>query len=310
MFALSKTIYIAQCLPCPITISNQITSALTIFLWKSHPEKPQKNPMYRLPCKGGLSLPNPELFYKSLFLRPVFNTLTSPNAGPEVSLLRYWLAFELKDLIPGIHEKNGIFSPHQVPAYLKTHLSTLKELLNTKLVDPTRTFSHRKIYWTWLGSIHGPGKMEISYPQLDWQTIWLRTSQLPPRVKECFFLYSHRLMFFRVQASRNDPKRVSSICQFCHLEPEDDTHVFLGCSKRAALKTWLEKELQKLQCKTPMREAIRGHIGQVPNPRTTFNLIAAYIFMIWKRRQDQRIPTIADIERTWASLNPKNVPQA
>ena len=91
---LSRTIYIAQVLPCPENISSQILSAIVRFVWLKFVEKPQRSVVFRKIPEDGFSLIEPCLFYKSLFLRPLFNTLTGPEC-PERSLLPYWMAFPL-----------------------------------------------------------------------------------------------------------------------------------------------------------------------------------------------------------------------
>jgi hypothetical protein len=97
---LSRTIYIAQVLPCPENISSLILSAIVRFVWLKFVEKPQRTLVFRKIPEGGLSLIQPCLFYKSLFLRPLYNTLTGPEC-PERSLLRYWMAFLMKIYIQG-----------------------------------------------------------------------------------------------------------------------------------------------------------------------------------------------------------------
>jgi hypothetical protein len=66
-------------------------SAIVRFVWLKFVEKPQRSVIFRKIPEGGLSLIEPCLFYKSLFLCPLFNTLTGPES-PERSLLRCWMA--------------------------------------------------------------------------------------------------------------------------------------------------------------------------------------------------------------------------
>ncbi len=66
---LSRTIYIAQVLPCPENISSQILGAIVRFIWLKFVEKPQRSVVFRKIPEGGLSpLLNParELRYFGL----------------------------------------------------------------------------------------------------------------------------------------------------------------------------------------------------------------------------------------------------
>jgi hypothetical protein len=53
----------------------QILSAIVKFLWIEKIENPRCVVSRKIP-EGGLSLTEPSLFYKALFLRPLFNALT------------------------------------------------------------------------------------------------------------------------------------------------------------------------------------------------------------------------------------------
>ncbi len=88
---LSRTIYIAQILPSPANFCPKTLSEIVRFIWLGKIEKPQRCVVFRKIPEGGLSLTESSLFYKAVFLRPLFNALTEPES-PECSLLRYWMA--------------------------------------------------------------------------------------------------------------------------------------------------------------------------------------------------------------------------
>ncbi len=95
---LSRTIYIAQILPCPANSCPKILSAIVKFIWLGKIEKPQRCVVFRKIPEGGLSLTEPSLFYKALFLCPY----------------RTWKPRKLSSTI-----LDGLFSPEAPPKYLQ-----------------------------------------------------------------------------------------------------------------------------------------------------------------------------------------------
>ncbi|KAI9550930.1 hypothetical protein GHT06_001740 [Daphnia sinensis] len=61
-------------------------------------ERPQRSVVYRPVNQGGLGMINTTLFYRSLFLCPIYKVLTGPDS-PESSLLRFWLSFPLRNML-------------------------------------------------------------------------------------------------------------------------------------------------------------------------------------------------------------------
>ena len=54
---------------------------------------------------------------------------------------------------------------------------------------------HRQIYNYWISKITSPGKTEILYPHLDWDSIWKKTAALPPTIKQTLFLFNQRYLW-------------------------------------------------------------------------------------------------------------------
>jgi hypothetical protein len=49
-------------------------------------------------------------------------------------------------------------------------------------------------------------------------------------------------------------------------------------------------------------EFIRGHLGPVTNRRTSFALVAAYVYTTWKERKAVKPPETTEIESLWVSI--------
>ena len=71
---LALAVHLAQVIPCPISTAEKIRAQMTSFVWKGH-IKPNRNASFREKRKGGLGVPNPLLFFRSLFAHNVFKAL-------------------------------------------------------------------------------------------------------------------------------------------------------------------------------------------------------------------------------------------
>ena len=252
-------------------------------------------------------MPNPEMFFKSLFLKPTYNTLIGPDS-PERSLLRFWMAFPLRKHITNLYIGNS--TPVAVierPNYLKEAVNQIRALITTSIITPGTKMVHRIVYQHLISGIQGPGKTEIAYPHLDWNFIWKQTAALNNTIKETMFLFNQRLLPTRVRCHRLDGNK-DTTCEFCKQDPETDEHLMLHCPRRNETRSWLERTLRDLGCRTTPMEFVRGNLGPTRNPRTSFTLVAAYIFTTWKERKNQRIATIAEVERVWAQIKPRQLP--
>ena len=304
---LSKMIYIAQLFPCPKSLSEKLLSYCVSFTWSKFLEKPQRSPCYRHPTQGGISLPNPRLFFQSLFLKPIYNTLIGPES-PERSLLRYWMSLPLRQHLPDIFERNFPFAVIERPAYIEEPVRHIKNLIDSGTITPGERLVHRQIYNYWISEITSPGKTEILYPHLDWDSIWKRTAALPPTIKQTMFLFNQRLLPTKARCHRLD-QMTNNTCALCQLAPETDEHLMIQCTTRRNIITWLERTIHRQGCRTPPMEFIRGHLGTVNHQRRSFALVAAYVHLTWEKRKDNRIPTPTEIESLWAFiLSQKNTP--
>ena len=127
-------------------------------IWQSHLDKPQRCVVFRNPKQGGLGLPNPEMFFKSLFLRPTYKTLIGPDS-PERSLLRFWMDFPLRKHIENIYIGNS--TPVAVVErlnFLKEAVDRIRDLILTTTITTGTRMVHRVIYQHWISGIQGPGK--------------------------------------------------------------------------------------------------------------------------------------------------------
>ena len=304
--ALSRTVYLAQVLQCNDRVADRIMSAVMNFVWLGKLERPQKQVVYRAVDQGGLGMIHPNLFYRSLFLKPVYNVLTGPDS-PESALLRFWMAFPLRSVLQKLY--NGNRRPVAVverPSYLLEPVRQIRHLIESSILTPGNPMAHRTIYRHWIQEVSGPGKIELAKPHIDWDHVWSQTAALPSNIREAMFLFNQRLLLTKLRCHRFDNKTDPS-CPICKTAPETDEHLMLECPSRTEIRHWLEGTIRRLGCGTPPEDFIRGHLGKIANPRTAFTLVAAYVYSTWTERNRQRVPLESEIGNLWASIRPPSV---
>jgi exonuclease III len=297
---LSRSVYIALVLPCPYEISHKILNALVNFVYLGKLEKPARPVSFRPIKQGGLSLTHPELFFKSLFLKNIFNSLVNP-ASTDNTLIRFWMGFPLRQHM-SIYQGN--LYPKAVierPQYLQEPVRQIKELLDGNIIQPTKRLAHRAVYEHWVKQQSGPGKIECRYPAFDWDSIWRHTSRLPAKLKETMFLFNQRLLLTADRCHRLGLSTTET-CNFCSKEPESDEHLMLQCPARRDLVSWLERTTRQFGCKTSPMEFIRGQFGPAKNAKQLMALVAAYVHTTWKERKRRRVPSEEEVFQLWKSL--------
>ncbi|KZS00172.1 Uncharacterized protein APZ42_003645 [Daphnia magna] len=128
--------------------------------------KAEKTLIYRTVKQGGLGMVNTHLFYRSLFLCPMYKVLTGSNS-PESSLLRYWMSFPLRTLLPLYKDNTVPVSVMKRPYYLQEPLHQIKQLFASSILVQGNPMFHRKTYNHWVLELTTMGKLEILRPNLD-----------------------------------------------------------------------------------------------------------------------------------------------
>jgi hypothetical protein len=99
--ALFRTVYIAQILQCNSQMADRILSLDMNYIWMGKVERQQRSVVYRPVNQGGLEIIHFGLFYRSLFLCPIYKVLIG-SESPECSLLRFWMSFPLRIILPSV----------------------------------------------------------------------------------------------------------------------------------------------------------------------------------------------------------------
>ena len=169
---------------------------------------PQSNP------RGNRLAPTTP-FFQSLFLEPLFNTLIGPES-PIRSLLRYWMSSPLRNHLLDIFKRNFplVYAVIECPACIEEPVHHIKNLIDFGTINLDERLVRRQIYCYWISEITSPGKTEILYPHLDWDSIWKKTAALPPTIKQTMFLFNQRLLPTKARCHRLD-QTTNNTCAFC-----------------------------------------------------------------------------------------------
>jgi len=144
--ALPRTVYIAHILQCNGQMADRILSVVMNYIWMGKVERPQRAVVYRPVNQGGLGMIHVGLFYRSLFLCPIYKNLTGPES-PECSLLRFWMSFPLRTILPSVFRRNiQPFAVVKRPPYLQEPLHHIKNLLSSSILVQGRPMVHRNNY--------------------------------------------------------------------------------------------------------------------------------------------------------------------
>ena len=290
--ALSQATHLAHILPCSKSRALSIRQKFGKFLWAQRSEHPALNVLIRARNKGGLGAVLPYEFFMSLFARTLYKSFISPE-GPERAVATYWLAHQLQQRFPHLF-RNLAEARTNIPAFIKSALPTIMDLLQSGLFTASTTAAHRDVYQHLISSSMESGRTEIARPELDWSSIWKWVAKIRGREGELVWDYNHnqlptKLRLIRLHRSDDDQ------CPICNEGAESDDHLMLLCPARNNITTWLRVQLTKLHCTKPVRDAIHGDIGACPNRKRTLALIQTYITANWTARTRLQVPTVSEL---------------
>lgn len=297
-FALSLSVHLAHVLPCPDEIADNVRKAISMFIWSRCREKPTLGSSRRPPIQGGLGIPHPQLFYKSLFITTLYKLFIGPE-GPEKASLRYWLAFPLRHQIPGWHHGTP-FAYEDFPFFTKNSVLTIQDFLRRGLLTQQSALSHR-VNQTMLNETFEPGRTEKKRPKYHWQCIWKWVSTIRGKNRDTIFLFYHNLLPTKARLKRHGAT-ADDLCPLCKRYKETDAHLMLQCPKRWETRTWLRRKLLEQQCNAPLKQVIYGDFGSCQNRKTIGKLIETYILANWDARTNKEVPMISELDNLFEFL--------
>lgn len=251
---LTRYSHIAKILPCPGDIAEKILSKMKYFVWRGTVERTITEVLFNPVDRGGINLPQPHLFYRTLFLHTNLKVLQkygSSGFPASSELMEYWVGFQLrKELsIDNVNRKPyKLFGVSEVGSYM---INAVKEAtsagieLNTDRLPPVKS-----LYWKTISPKLTKGKLELAQPTMKWEEAWKNVKILPPRLKAFMFKVNHNILPTMARLGRIGIVKKKE-CPLCQHPEEDLYHIFLQCSKHEPVmqrvKEHSRKELQDLQ---------------------------------------------------------------
>jgi len=279
---LSQAVHLAHVLPCCEAVADDLLSAFTNFIWKGHVEKPNRQTTYRPLNQGGLGVPNPFLFFQSLFVTTLCTKFIGPE-GAEKSMLRFWLSFPLRTSFP-VFSRNEPTAYIHFPCYTANIVPVVKTLVSLGLFTLEKAPKHKTTYGALVNPLLGPGRAEIANPGLDWAGIWSWVASLKGHERETVHLFNLNLLPTRARLKRLNLVP-SSKCPYCTSEVEEtDIHFMIECQDRREVISWLETKIRTLGCTDSLLNVIRGDVAHVGNRREVRKIVAKFLHTSWETR--------------------------
>ena len=257
-YALSKLWYLAQVIPLPQRICNQLDVMVRAFLWKGRLEHLAYDELYAPPLEGGLGLSNIKARCDALFVKQLCRILQSP--GSHRDHLKYWLGLKLRGFIPELGE--GANAPLPTPLF-KHAAALMLECLERGCIDVSRLpkVSAKKLYKEFMET-PPPPKVLSKYPGVEWDRVWRRIQSciLEPCAQDLMFSLIHNILPTRDRLLRLNHLVNNSFCESCPGQVQDITHVFTQCGRVREAWEWTRSVLVSLD---PVNLALQSDMNLI-----------------------------------------------
>lgn len=296
-FVLSKAIYTAKIILCPVSISNIIQKMCEKFLWIGYIKRPSKDVLYSKKEAGGLNVPNVKCFFDSLLTKNIYKTWRG-EVCPEKRLADFWLSHKLRNWIT---LEKGRNIPREIMMFPPHFIIACNNITNIFEKNPLSAFikeiNHRTLYIDLINITDNHGKIQKRFPLLPWKKMWFRCNKLPLKYRDSMFLllqdlYLPKATLFKFGMISTD------LCDQCSMQ-ETNNHVMFQCVKRSAIFDWCLTELNNLNCYDDFEKCLFLNFTDNVNDKELALLIAVYTSEIWKGKYQNRIPSIQNMNQKW-----------
>ena len=232
-FALSKLWYLAQVLPIPQGVTNDLEKLIRSFLWLGRMEKLPYEELVSPTNAGGLGLVNISSKCDALLITQICRVLS--HRGPYREHLKYWFGVSLRAYLPDLlaGPNAEILTP-----YFRKVVNLLKEVFSSDLVDPQRLeLVKAKYLYLELISTPPPPKVMYNNPGFNWSVIWKRLEDpmISPQGKDILFSILHNIYRNKQRLFRMNQHPTGN-CDVCRGQEESNLHLFTGCQRSQG--TW------------------------------------------------------------------------
>ena len=232
-FAMSKLWYLAQILPIPKKVVEQLEKEVRGFLWRGRIEKLPLEELYAPVKEGGLGLPSIQAKGDALLMKQLCRILDSP--GSTRDHLSYWIGMRLRSTLPDLR---GHWNTERVGPYFNHISNIVKEAVQNELVNP-EFLNEAKTAGLYKNLICTPPPPKVQYKRnLNWEIVWTRLESpvLSKLGQDLMFSIIHDIYPSKDRLFRLNQHPTGN-CQMCRGTTETTEHLFTSCIR--SRPTWI-----------------------------------------------------------------------
>ena len=297
VFVFSKLWYLAQALPMPASVSQQLTAAAGNFLWRGHLERLAWQELHRPLLEGGLAISCLQSRAQAMWAKQACWALGGDTqAGLH---LAYWLGPSLEASFPDLVRPQHARTCPALLAGLAPLLEELTAFGTVEAASPA-AITAKAIYIAFTDTLPPP-KVEFKLPDLQWPLVWGRLWRrgLPPEEVDLMFRLIHNVLPVRDRLGRFTGTGVRAPCPACPDIPETAVHVFTACAR--VHEVW-EELLAHLYAFIPAvpqdQELLFLAFAENDREDDIVATLLAYVSYVWAARGNVRPPTFGALTAT------------
>ena len=295
IFIFSKIWYLAQALPLPSAVAQQITAAAGTFLWRGGVERLAWQELHRPLLEGALAISCIRTRAQALWAKQACWAIG--NGGQAAGHLAFWLGGLLEDIFPALAEGQHAQRP---PRSLANMVEILEELVvhGTVEVAHLSSVTAKNIYLAFTDTLPLP-KVEFRLPDLPWDMVWRRLWRrgLPQEEVDLAFKLIHNILPLRARLGRFMGLGVAANCPACPGEVEDSLHAFCTCER--VREVW-EETYARLVAHLPgvpsNQELLLLAFAEGDRDEDVVIVVLAFMKLVWEARGAVRPPSFGVLE--------------
>ena len=173
IFALSKMWYVAQVLPMPESVVEEVESLVGGFLWSGSAERVSLATLKNREVDGGLAVTDIRTKADSLILKTWVRMMLRPRDSKYFLVSSYWLGFRLRKLIPWLQA--GVSSFH-TPSLFEKVKSLLERVIGPVFsLGELGDLTAKVLYKALVGGVERPTVESKRVGMVvEWSVVWRR----------------------------------------------------------------------------------------------------------------------------------------
>ena len=293
-YLLARIWYVAQVLPAPRTCTQQLTTAITYFIWKGATFRVPISKLQSCKTRGGWGLLDIHAKCRALLLSRMH--AQGARAG---SVHAFWLRKWNLDSHPANPPNAAAYPPGL--QHLRAYAMDMAYVPRPKTDDTInilRTRLYRALHaMSCAATSARPSRVETLHPTFDWHRIWsnLHAAWIPDSVRSWWFMAIHDILPTNERLHRIALVD-TALCPHCG-RVDTLSHRLTDCSAGNDIWRWTQGQLAAVlrthPCHIPKDWPLRPHFSLWPPQRhgAVLWILAHFVFY---RVQHVTMPTLQD----------------